>query len=130
MTGQILSVSAAGGFQLTGSYANGILTGGTAKIENMRFDLANKRIYADLSGTRSAFRTGAAVDFNLPDTVLWNVADVTGPNAFNSAALFAVNPVQALQAAGYSVTKNSDHLDIQGQYTLSGLSITEQGSTS
>jgi len=132
VTGQVLSVQSAGGAVQTGTRINGVLTGGVASVTNLKFDLANKVVIADLTGTKSAVGTNAAVNYNLGTTTLWNIATITGPTVIPPSALLAADPVAAMTAAGFSnVVKLTD---AQGDYytgeannVISGLSITQAG---
>jgi hypothetical protein len=110
-------VGTQGGFALTGAPIRGLLTGGEARIENLRIDLPNKVVLADLSGTRSAVGSVAAVNYDMPDTVLWNIASITGPTTF-SAAGFPPIPLSGPQPAPVLVTANN---------VATGLSITYAG---
>lgn len=132
VTGQVLAVQSAGGAVQTGTRISGVLTGGVASVTNLKFDLANKVVIADLTGTKSAIGTNAAVNYNLGTTTLWNIATITGPTVIPPAALLAADPVAAMTAAGFSnVVKLTD---AQGVYytgesnnLISGLSITQAG---
>jgi hypothetical protein len=107
LTGEILSVGTTGGFTLTGSRIPGTLTGGEARIENLRFDLANRRVLADLSGTRDAVGSDAAVHFDLPGAVLWSVTSVSGPAFFAPSAILSSNPAFSLAASGFEYMPGS-----------------------
>lgn len=111
------SVGTEGGFALRGSTIRGVLTGGEARIENLRIDLPNKVVVADLSGTRFATGSVAAVSYDMPGTVLWNIASITGPATF-SAAGFPPSPLSGPQPEPVLVTANN---------VASGLSITVAG---
>ena len=86
VTGQILSVSnAPGAVQFSGTRINSVLTGGSATISNLQFDLVNKTVVADLLGVKSAVGTNPSVTYNLPGTTLWTFANVaTATEAINS----------------------------------------------
>jgi len=110
-------VGTLGGFALTGSRIPGVLTGGEARIENLRIDLSNKVVVADLSGTRFATGSVAAVSYDMPGTALWDIASITGPATF-SAAGFPPIPLSGPQPAPVLVTANN---------VASGLTITSAG---
>ncbi|RZI77464.1 MAG: hypothetical protein EOP38_28555 [Rubrivivax sp.] len=103
-TGQILSVSTTGGIQHTGSRISGTLTGGVATVSNLRFDLANHRVYADLTGTKGAVRTTPSVSYNLPNTALWTIGSISGPTVIDPAALALSGQarIDALVADGFT----------------------------
>gem|GEM_PF-814426 len=132
VTGQVLAVQSTGGAVQTGTRISGVLTGGSASVTNLKFDLANKVVIADLTGTKAAVGTTAAVNYNLGTTTLWNIANVSGPTVLPPAALTGNNVVADLTAAGFiNVVQKSD---AQGIYyegeslnLISGLSITTAG---
>jgi len=124
VTGQLLSVSHAGAVQLKGTRISGVLTGGTATISNLQFDMVNKAVVADLSGVKNAFGTSPSVTYNLPGTTLWTFASVTGPRGVPVDALASGNPVEALAAAGFDLIAGAS---FASTLTFSGLSITTQG---
>ncbi len=132
VTGQVLSVQSTGGAVQTGTRISGVLTGGSASVTNLKFDLANKVVFADLSGTKSAVGTNPAVNYNLGTTALWNIANVTGPTVIPPSALLAADPVSAMTAAGFSnVVKKTDaqgvYYEGESNNVISGLSITTAG---
>jgi PEP-CTERM motif len=132
VTGALQVVQSAGGAVQTGTRISGTLTGGTASVTNLKFDLANKIVVADLTGVSAASGTKPSVSYNLPGTTLWNIAKVSGPTALPPSALLAADPAAALTAAGFTnvqtvngangVTYTADMVT-----TLSGLSITSTG---
>lgn len=132
VTGQVLAVQSTGGAVQTGTKVSGVLTGGFASVTNLKFDLANKVVVADLTGVRDKNGTNPEATFNLGTTVLWTIANVTGPTVIPPAALLAADPKAALTAAGFSnVVKKTD---AQGDYyegesnnLISGLAITPTG---
>ncbi len=124
VTGQFTSISNVGGLQLTAPRITGILTGGTATITNLRFDLVNKTVLADLSGVKSAVGTSASVTYNLPEAALWTFASITGPLGVPVDGLLSANPPEALAAAGFEL---SHPFTFASTLTISGLSITSEG---
>lgn len=132
VTGQVLAVQSSGGALQTGTRISGTLTGGVASVTNLRFDLANKVVIADLTGTKAPSGTAGAINFNLPGTALWNIATVTGPTVIPPAALLAADPVSAMTAAGFSnVVKKTDargdYFEAESINVISGLSVTTAG---
>lgn len=109
VTGQIGVVGSSGGALQTGSFISGTLTGGTASVTNLRFDLVTGNVTADLAGTKNAVGTKPAVNYNLPNTVLWTFDPTTvqGPTAIKPEYLLAADPVAAMTAAGFQVLGSS-----------------------
>lgn len=127
-TGNLESLNTLGGIRLTGTRINGILTGGTALMSNLRYDLTNKTVIADLSGTKNAFGTNAAVNFNLPGTTLWNIGTVTGPTQIPTEFLNSPNLVSSMQAAGFTYQGTlSGPQHFLGTVALSDLTLTTAG---
>jgi hypothetical protein len=132
VTGQVLAVGSQGGAVQTGTSIKGTLTGGTASVTNLRFDLAGKAVVADLVGTKAAVGTTAAVNFNLPSTTLWTIGTISGPTVIPPSALLAANPVTAMAAAGFTnILKKTDargvYYEAEAANVISGLTITTAG---
>ena len=54
VSGQVQAVGSAGGITERGTSIAGTLTGGTLSVANLRFDLSNKTVVADLVGRKDA----------------------------------------------------------------------------
>lgn len=127
-TGQVLSVASTGGALQVGTRISGTLTGGTASVTNLRFDLANNLVYADLVGTKAAVGTAAAVNYNLPNTALWTIDNISGPTTIPPEALLAADPIAALQASGFTYLGKTDGVDtFSSTNVISGLKVTAAG---
>lgn len=126
-TGQMLSVGSTGGAVQVGTRISGTLTGGTASVTNLRFDLVNQVIYADLAGTKAAVGTAAAVSYLMPDTALWTFSSITGPTVIPPSALLGSDAAGALEAAGFSVSSDPGGLDFSATNVISGLKVTTAG---
>ncbi len=131
-TGGIAGIGGAGGVVFAGSRVAGTLNGGVASVTNLRFDLVNKTVRADLQGTKSALGTNPAVNYNLLNTVLWNIGEVSGPTSVSplyqqGAPLYGGSA--ALEAAGFqSLGMDGEGWRVfQSTYVLSGLTITTTG---
>src|SRR5690606_21421110 len=107
-----------GGAVQVGTRISGTLTGGTASVTNLRFDLANKLVYADLAGTKAAVGTNPAVSYDLPNTALWTIDNISGPTTIPPEALLAADPIAALQAAGCYYTGETN-----GKATLAAVNV-------
>ena len=127
-TGKILSMSTTGGIAHSGARfrAGGTLTGGVATVSNLRFDLVNHLVYADLTGTKEAVGTNPSVSYNLPNTAMWTIDSVTGPSAIDPAALGLTGQarIDALVAGGFTY---DGHDGFSAQTVLSNLRITAAG---
>lgn len=127
-TGQILSIVTATGVSLTAPVKSGIATGGTASVSNLRVDLTNHTVYADLVGTNKATATKPAITFTLLGQALWTFSSITGPTSFNAASWLAADPVAALTADGYTnIRKVTDARGVYSSATaanaLTGLTL-------
>lgn len=130
VTGQVLSVTSTGGAEQFGSRISGTLTGGTASVTNLRFDLANSLVYADLVGTKAAVGTNPAVNYNLPNQALWTIGNVSGPTTISPASLALVGQAQidAFVAAGYTYDGLVNGFNIySATNVISGLEVTPEG---
>jgi hypothetical protein len=127
-TGKVLSVASTGGANQLGTRISGTLTGGTATVTNLTFDLANKRVVADLSGTKAAVGTTAAVNFSLPGTTLWTIDSITGPTTIPVASLSSPSVVNDLVAAGFTFDGLSNgKYNFSAVNVISGLKVTTEG---
>lgn len=127
-TGKVLSVASTGGANQLGSRISGTLTGGTATVTNLTFDLANNRVVADLKGTKAATPSAAAVEFNLPGTTLWTIDSISGPTTIPVAALSGPNVVNDMVAAGFTFDGLSNgRYNFSAINVISGLKVTTDG---
>lgn len=105
LTGTLSTLSANGSLTLSGTRIKGVLDGGSATLSNIRFDLENKRVVADLDGVRGAFGTTPATAFSARDTTMWTFASITGPTTLPPATLLAANANIGLSQMGYTVAR-------------------------
>ena len=132
VSGGVLSLAAPQdkGFTMTAPRIFGTLTGGTATVSNLRFDLANRVVYADLVGRSAAVGTSKpATDYVSLNTALWTIGAVSGPAAIPLDALLSANSEQAMRNAGfrYYPSPGLGLGTFAAENVLSGLRITEQG---
>jgi hypothetical protein len=113
-TGQILSVLTPAGAIQTAPVTSGISTGGTASVGNLRIDLTNNTIYADLVGTNKATATKAATTVTLLGEALWTFGSITGPTSIKPSSLLAADPAAAMTLDGY--TNVQKFTDARGVY--------------
>ena len=104
ISGTIQTISVVGGTEFSGTRIGGTLTGGTAMVSNLRVDLLNKQVFADLVGTKAAVGGDGPVAYNLPNTVLWTIGQIAGPQVINPAVLARSGQerIDWLQASGFS----------------------------
>lgn len=128
-TGQFLTVTSTGGADHLGSRIAGVLTGGIATVTNLRFDLVNKLVFADLSGTKSAIGSNAAVNYNLPNTALWTIGSVSGPTALDPSVLALTGQalIDGMIADGFTVDQTGGVPVFTANNVISGLKVTETG---
>ena len=113
-TGQILTVATPAGAIQTAGVKTGISSGGTASVGNLRIDLTNNTVYADLVGTNLATQTKAATTVTLLGQALWTFASITGPTSIKPSSLLAADPVAAMTLDGYTNVKK--FTDARGDY--------------
>jgi len=109
VTGQVLGVGSVGGAEQIGTRISGTLNGGRASVTNLRFDLANKTVFADLVGRSDAVGTRPAVDYSYLNKALWTIGSISGPT---------VIPVQQL-SRGQSVSGFTLLSSSNGTFTYS-----------
>lgn len=129
VTGQIESISNVGVVQFTGTRIAGVLTGGAAMISNLRFDLANKTVVADLSGVKSAFGTNPSVSYNLPGATFLTFTDVaTAIEVIDSTTFASSLTFSGLRfsTTGYNFLKSS--LGLGGLALFKFTNLSEDGS--
>jgi PEP-CTERM motif len=101
--GQFGVVGLSGGMSLTGPRLSGKLSGGAVQFSNLRVDLVNQQVIADVSGL-----TTTDASFSRPDTPIWSFASsVAGPTSISLASLRSSDPVSALQSDGFTVVDSS-----------------------
>jgi hypothetical protein len=127
-TGRILSMSTSAGAIFTAPLKTGFATGGTASVSNLRVDLTNNTIYADLLGTNNATSARPATTLTLKDQALWTFENITGPTSINPLSLLAADPMAALAADGYTNIKKLTgdgglHYTATGNNAITGLSL-------
>lgn len=103
-------VRLSGGMNLTSPrIGGGNLYGGTVQLNNLRVDLVNQQVIADITGSPTY---GNA--FSRPDTPIWSFASsVTGPTGISLPSLRSGDPVSALQSDGFTVVDSSSAIIYQ-----------------
>ena len=128
-TGRILAVGAQGGLQLEGSRRiPGVHTNGVASVSNLRVDLENKVVYADLIGRSAAVGTAKpATDYVLLNAALWTIDSISGPTTLPLEALSSSDPAGAMQAMGFTEDWTGGSLGWRAPTAFSGLRVTQTG---
>ncbi len=122
-TGNITNVTAIGGALQTAAALTGILEGGTLKINNLKIDLTNKAVYADVLGN-----AGETFESNNPGLKLWTFDTITGPKALPSLAALnaaAAGDITGLTNAGFAY--NAGTKTVSAVTFLNGLKVTADG---
>jgi hypothetical protein len=109
VSGALLGGTVTGGFTLSVGPQDFMATGGSVTISNVVFDIATKRVTADIAGHRQAYQGVTAEDFTLTGVSLWSFSQLVGPASFNPATPYGVDGA------------------LRAQYTLSGLVLTTEG---
>ncbi|HEX5371116.1 MAG TPA: PEP-CTERM sorting domain-containing protein [Aquabacterium sp.] len=122
-TGVFQSVQAFGGATQSADFIAGVLEGGTASITNLRIDLLNSRVYADVLGN-----AGTSYENRQNGLYLWDISNIQGPTTLAPSLLLGADPQAAMTAAGYTVLSNVNGLyTVQANNILSGLKVTTEG---
>lgn len=127
VTGQMRMLASAGGVLQTGTFVAGTLTGGSASVTNLRFDLLEKTVTADLYGVKALVGAGSSVIYDLPNTVLWTFESVSGPTAIKPEYLLASDPVAALKGAGFQAQVVEGQYQFVAENVITGLRVTTSG---
>jgi hypothetical protein len=101
--GQLGVLALQGGLSIAIGQTEGIAAGGSVQMSNLRVDLNNGQIIADLFGTSVATADAPSATYNSLNTVVWTAGAVSGPTLINAADLGAANADSALTAAGFGV---------------------------
>ncbi len=120
--GQILAANAVGGAFQQGTVIGGTLTGGTLLVENIRFDLASRTVFANVTGNADE------VDGEDPEAVTvdnmalwtWTAADEVGPTSLKPQSVLAADPVAALQADGFTLLNQADSTQLNSNTPAPG----------
>ncbi len=128
-TGQITDVTSFGGATQTAAYLEGVLDGGKVTVKNLRFDLANNAVYADMSGAALNPDDTYGATVTAPGIKLWTIGSVTGPTVLSPAAVQAATngDVSLLTAAGFSVSPTASGYAVAASNTLGNLKVTTEG---
>lgn len=129
VTGQLLTTQGTGGIQFQAPATRGTADGGRATISNLRFDLANGLIYADLTGQALLASGEYGTEFSVQQSAFWTIGEVSGPTAVPGLAL-AESSDSVLAAAGISLRREANgdrHYTFVNE--LQGLRITSTGMT-
>jgi hypothetical protein len=141
VTGQILTANTIGGAEQVAARLSGVLNGGDVKVSNLRFDLANKQVIADMEGAPLVLVAGTSnwvpgTTTVKKDLVLWTITDITGPTAMRPEALLAAGSgdFSLMQADGYTLLKTEPTSDprfplftAQANNVFSNLKVTQAG---
>ncbi len=131
VTGQILSVNSFGGATQTAAYLEGVLDGGKVTVKNLRFDLANNAVYADMSGAALNPDDTYGATVTAPGIKLWTIGSVTGPTSIPPAALLAAadGNFAPMIAAGYTQVGEPVNglYTVNAQNLLGNLKVTTEG---
>jgi PEP-CTERM motif len=106
--GQLNGFSLPGGMRIVAPFEPGTAAGGQFQIDNIRIDLSNRRVMADLSGESLPLDDMPATTYNRPDTVLWTFDGVTGATRINPDSLLSANPASALRSDGFTVYADAE----------------------
>jgi PEP-CTERM motif len=124
-------VNATGGAQQLAAPIEGLLDGGTARVNNLEIDLVNKRVYADLYGDN-----GFDPVVDKKHVYLWDIGTIQGPTVISPAALLAAadGDTSQITAAGFTITGTEAAQAGYGtkyfataNNVLSGLKVTQEG---
>lgn len=141
VTGEILTVASYGGAQQLAPRIAGVLNGGEMNVSNLRFDLANKTVVADVAGTPLVYDDttklwGPGTETIQKDLVLWTIGDITGPHAIRPEALLATveGDFSKMNADGFMLmsvkpAQDPGYIDftVAAVDKLGGLRVTEEG---
>jgi hypothetical protein len=140
-TGQILTVGSLGGAQQVAARISGVLNGGEMNVSNLRFDLANKTVIADVAGTPLVYNATTKVwapgtQTVQKDLTLWTITDIVGPTVIRPEALLAAGAgdFSKMQADGYKLLSTAPSSDprfplytVSATNVLGGLKVTDAG---
>ena len=128
-TGQILTVGSMGGAQQDANPIDGVLDGGRMTVRNLRFDLVNKQVIADMYGQPNVFDANNVASLGpevvKKDVALWNITTITGPTAIPPAALLAAGngDFSKMQSLGYTLLNTAPSPDGGTLYTVGASDI-------
>jgi len=140
-TGVFSIVNTIGGANQTSPWIDGVLDGGTVTVKNLRVDLINKQVFADLIGR-------PLISYDDPTLVygdevvfsgaLWNIGSISGPTSLPPAELLAAadGDTSALTARGYVINSVNNIVvngvtvkdyNVTATNLLSKLTVTDDG---
>jgi hypothetical protein len=134
-TGDVVAVGSFGGALEQAPRTANLLKGGQIAFTNLRFNLLDKTVTADLAGTPLVFNAATqtyvpGVTTTLKDVVTWSITSITGPTTLSPSALAAAaaGNFAPLQSQGFELKTQADGTQIvQASNVLYGLKVTELG---
>jgi hypothetical protein len=136
-TGQFLSVGSKGGAQQIASRIRGVLNGGEMNVSNLRFDLVNKTVIADVAGTPLVYNATTKVwapgtATSQKDLALWAITSIAGPTQMSVENLMKAEggDFSGLARDGYQLlapTAERPYYAIGATNVLGGLRVTDAG---
>jgi PEP-CTERM motif len=139
-TGVIGLVSATGGATQTAPFIEGTLDGGQMTVSNLKIDLANKLVYADMAYKALQLDGTYGPVVTNPGVALWNIGSIAGPTVLPPSGLRKGNygDFSELKSLGYQQLLVSPGLPtdppgeswlygIKANNVLSNLTVTPEG---
>jgi hypothetical protein len=134
-TGAVVAVGSFGGALEQAPRTLNLLKGGQIAFTNLRFNLVEKTVTADLSGTPLVYDAATqtyqpGVTTTVKDMVTWNITSISGPTTLPPSALAAAaaGDFGPLQSEGFELKAQPDGTQlVQASNTLYGLKVTSQG---
>lgn len=140
-SGSIETLGLAGGIRLAAPQMRGMIQGGELSISNLRIDLSNKAVLADLEAVPNVLPEGGhdwvagTETISRKDVVFWNIDAISGPTELPATALAALadNDFSHLNQLGYSLPGLQADLNdapvyfVNGKTLFDGLTITNEG---
>lgn len=128
-TGEILGFSGTGAWDVSGSGISGALTGGRLQLQNAKYRLSEKTIYADVNGLKYQIGTTPAVNYIENNVPMWTYETLTGPRKIPVEALkTSTNRQATMLNAGFKVwSQSQSQIIFKGTYKFAKLRLTPQG---
>lgn len=134
-TGEVLAATSIGGAIESAPYIESTIDGGQVYFRNLRFDLPNKLVYADIAYSPLEVDGSSAPLIQRDDVAMWTVDSITGPTRISPEGVLAAaaGDLSILQAQAIEFLPPAEgsqagaSLLARGTTVFHGLRVTEEG---
>ncbi len=129
--GDITQIGLKGGFGITSPYLTAIVNGGSFFVRNLKIDLTNRRVIADITTSPQLWDSARQQEYSAPSATrsniaLWTFDAPSGATRFPTSGLTS-NSNTASSINGFTPVPTTSGRKLTGVITLPNLRMTPQG---